>query len=101
WSDSLRLTRQIKRIRQLTLPSFRSKRSNPLAQRDAAWIASSLQLKIAPQFCRELLAMTEESPRDDQRPAFLRAEERPRPQARSLQRHHRPAPDRVDFLARR
>ena len=37
----------------------------------------------------------------DQRPALLRAEQRPRPQARSLQRHHRAAPDRLDFLARR
>ncbi len=35
------------------------------------------------------------------RPAFLRAEERPRPQARSLQRDRGAAPDRLDLLARR
>src|SRR5882757_5088111 len=35
------------------------------------------------------------------RTALLRAAQRPRPQARSLQRHHRAAPDRLDFVARR
>src|SRR5258708_9222824 len=57
-------------------------------------------------FVATLLAMTKmgrdrngrEKP---ERPAFLRTEGRPRPQARSLQRHRRPAPDRLDLVARR
>ena len=35
-----------------------------------------------------------------QRHALLRTGQRPRPQARSFQRHHRAAPDRLDFIAR-
>ncbi|WP_247512380.1 hypothetical protein, partial [Bradyrhizobium sp. 157] len=70
WFDSASPVWHIDAVRGPSTPSLRANGSRECAPDDRLreaihastrgdrWIASSLQRKIAPQFCRELLAMT-------------------------------------------